>query len=207
MANNNQIYKMSNAGGFKSLTRYYDMLAGNTVWSPWEPQGAYDALATVTVPSGGAASINFVGIPTGYKHLQIRMMARCGSTASGGNYINMRFNADSGSNYTYHALQGDGSSATATGLASQNAIYLQRIANNNDASNIQGVLVTDILDYQNTNKYKTIRNLGAYDANGSGRIYFSSSVWMNSGTVTSFELTPEASTFNQYSQFALYGVK
>jgi hypothetical protein len=159
------------------------------------------------VPSGGVATVTFSGIPSTYKHLQIRMMARCGSTASGGNYINMRFNADSGSNYTYHALQGDGSSATAAGLASQNTIYLQRIANNNDASSIQGVLVTDVLDYQNINKYKTIRNLGGYDANGSGRIYLSSSVWMNSGTVTSIELTPESSTFTQYSQFSLFGVK
>ena len=35
--------------------------------------GNYDALATVTVPSGGLSSITFAGIPTtGYSHLQIR---------------------------------------------------------------------------------------------------------------------------------------
>jgi hypothetical protein len=173
----------------------------------WAPNGAMDALATVTVPSGGAASIEFAGIPQGYKHLQLRVLARSGSTASGGNYLSMRFNGDSGSNYTYHALQGDGSSATAAGLASQNTVYLQRMANNNDASGIYGAMVVDLLDYSNVTKYKTVRNLGAYDANGSGRVYFSSSAWMNTAAVTSISIAPESSTFNQYSSFALYGVR
>lgn len=207
MASNNYIYKMSNAGGLSNITRYVDMLAGNTTWNPWEPAGAYDALATVTVPSGGAASIEFAGIPAGYKHLQLRILARSGATASGGNYMNMRFNSDSGTNYTYHALLGDGSSATAAALASQNAIYLQRMSNNNDAASIYGALVVDLLDYSNTNKNKTVRNLGAYDANGSGRIYLVSSAWMNTGAVSSISITPESSTFNQYSTFSLFGVK
>lgn len=168
---------------------------------------SYESIMTVPVGAGGASSIDFTSISSAYKHLQIRIMARNGSTASGGNYLGMRFNSDSGSNYTYHALQGDGSSATAAGLASQNTVYLQRMANNNDASSIYGVLVVDLLDYANTNKYKTVRNLGAYDANGSGRIYLSSSVWMNTAAISSISITPESSTFAQYSSFALYGIK
>jgi hypothetical protein len=35
------------------------------------PFGAYDSLATVTL-SADAASVTFAGIPSGYKHLQIR---------------------------------------------------------------------------------------------------------------------------------------
>jgi hypothetical protein len=34
---------------------------------PWSPEGAHDALATVTL-SASAASITFAGIPSGYKH-------------------------------------------------------------------------------------------------------------------------------------------
>ena len=169
--------------------------------------GAWESIETFTVGSGGTGTITFSSIPSTYKHLQLRMIARCGSTASGGNYVNMRFNGDSGSNYSYHALLGDGSSATAAGLASQNTVYLQRIANNNDTSGVNGALIVDLLDYTDTNKYSTVRNLGAYDGNGSGRIYLTSSVWMNTAAISSIVLTPESSTFNQYSSFALYGIK
>lgn len=179
------------------------------IWASsfFQPTGDYQAIMTATVDSSGAATIDLTSIPQTFKHLQIRALARCGSTASGGNYLSMRFNGDSGSNYTYHALQGDGSSATAAGLASQNTVYLQRMANNNDASGIYGALVVDLLDYSNIAKYKTVRDLGAYDANGSGRIYLSSSTWMNTAAITSISIAPESSTFNQYSQFALFGLK
>jgi hypothetical protein len=33
--------------------------------------GSYDALAAITVPSGGLSSISFAGIPTGYRQLQL----------------------------------------------------------------------------------------------------------------------------------------
>ena len=66
------------------------------------PVGAYDALATVTVGSGGVSSITFAGIPTGYKHLQIRQIAK--STNTGG-YILLRPNNDSTyTNFYWHYL-------------------------------------------------------------------------------------------------------
>ena len=76
------------------------------------PQGAYDALATVTVPSGGVASIEFAGIPTGYKHLQLRLLTRT-NRADTNDFMTIRFNGDSGSNYAYHSLYGNGASAGA----------------------------------------------------------------------------------------------
>jgi len=207
VANNNQIYKMSNAGGFKSLNRYYDMLAGNTVWNPWSPDGAYDALATVTVPSGGLASVTFAAIPNTYKHLQIRVLGATTTAAGDGAYFNIRFNSDSGSNYSYHDLFGNGSSVTASGLATQTAIYGQRISEANLTS-IFGGVVMDVLDYGSVNKNKTVRSLGGYDANGSGSIYLISGAWYNSSTaINSITLTPDANLFAQYSQFSLYGVK
>lgn len=200
MANNNQIYKMSNAGGFKSLTRYYDMLAGNTVWNPWEPQGAYDALATVTL-TASTTSVTFAGIPTGYKHLQLRGMAT-GTTA----YFRVRFNGDTGSNYAWHEVYGDGSSAVAG--AGSSATFGVIEASSAGSSPLSGGLVTDILDYSSTNKNKTMRTLCGYDANGSGRIHLVSSLWMNSSTaINSIEIVISAGSIGQYSSFALYGVK
>lgn len=199
MANNNQIYKMSNAGGFKSLTRYYDMLAGNTTWNPWSPANAYDALAVVTVPSGGVTSITFAGIPSTYKHLQIRAIAK----ASGSNFNpKMQFNGDTGSNYSWHYLYGDGSSVISGAGATQAFIYNSIISTN---ASMYNAFVIDILDYANTSKFKTTRELSGEDRNGSGEIALWSGNWRSTSAITS--VTFSNGTFDQYSQFALYGVK
>jgi hypothetical protein len=207
MASNNYIYKMSNAGGMSTVTRYVDMLAGNTTWNPWEPAGAYDALATVTVPSGGAASITFAGIPTGYKHLQIRGIARA---ASGGvNAIAIRLNGDTGANYAWHLLYGVGSgSALSTSAASTATALMSYQANpTNDGTGVFGPSVTDILDYSSTTKNKTIRNLSGRDGNGTGEIGMWSALWNNQNAVNSVALVSSGANFAEFSQFALYGVK
>ena len=206
MANNNQIYKFSNAGGFKSLTRYYDMLAGNTVWNPWEPDGAFDSLATVT-PSGSTGTITFAGIPNTYRHLQIRAIGR--SDYAGSNVqLAMRFNSDSASNYSTHNLIGVGSgSGTATGTANTTYIEGGQMAGATLSASIYGVTIIDVLDYQDTNKFKTSRSLSGFDANGSGQVLLSSGSWRSTVAVNSITLLAGAGNWTSVSQFTLYGVK
>jgi len=67
--------------------------------------------------------------------------------------------------------------------------------------------IVDILDYANTNKYTTMRSLSAYDANGSGLVWFQSLLWMNTNAITNIKIIRSTSGFNQYSHFALYGIK
>lgn len=173
----------------------------------WAPAGAYDALATVTVPSGGVASIDFAGIPTGYKHLQLRWIWQTSVTDRN---ITIRFNSDSGSNYAYHWLYGNGSTMGATAATSQTAAHTgyQYAASGFNSSYFMGG-ITDILDYSSVSKNKTLRTLCGVDYNGSGRVQFDSGLWMNSTTaINSISLAINGGgNFNQYSQFALYGVK
>lgn len=165
----------------------------------WAPDGAYDSLATVTVGSGGVASITFAGIPSTYKHLQIRAIAK----ASGTNFNpKMQFNSDTGSNYSWHYIYGDGSNAVAGAGATQAFIYNSIISTN---ANMYNGFVIDILDYANTSKFKTTRELSGQDRNGSGEIALWSGNWRSTSAVTS--ITFSNGTFDQYSQFALYGVK
>jgi hypothetical protein len=171
----------------------------------WAPAGAYDSLATVTVPSGGLASITFAGIPTGYKHLQIRaMIKRSGGTAA--DNTNLTFNGDTGSNYVWHQLYGDGTSASSSASTSQSSI---RTIHSDATANVFGVGIIDILDYSATTKYKTTRTIAGYDDNNTtvGYALFRSGLWQNTSTVTSVTLTPNSGTFAQYSSFALFGVK
>ena len=121
----------------------------------------------------------------------------------------MQFNNDTASNYSTHVLLGtrSGGSGTASGNANQSAALTIIGAGNNSAS-MFGSGVIDILDYKNTDKYKTVRTLSGYDNNSSGFSVIYSSNWRNTNAITSIKLSPNVgSNFNQYTQFALYGIK
>jgi hypothetical protein len=165
--------------------------------------GNYDALATVTVPSGGLSSITFAGIPTtGYTHLQLRVLS---GTNPAGYTTGIRFNSDTGSNYYGHGLSGSGpGSVSGFSLGSGTLATISFSGITNTAFN---AAVVDILDYTNVNKNKIIRSLNGRDNNGSGDIYLMSGSWGNTSAINSITIVAPSATFIEYSQFALYGVK
>jgi hypothetical protein len=169
--------------------------------------GDYESIATVTVGAGGASSISFTSIPSTYQHLQVRGIAR--STYASGNIdiLQMQINSDTGNNYAWHWLFGDGSSAGAGAASTTSNITFRDINNANTTASTFGAAVIDILDYSNTNKYKTTRTLVGYDANGNGKINFDSGVWMSTSAISSFTIVCGNANFAQYSSFALYGIK
>jgi hypothetical protein len=171
--------------------------------------GDFESIATVTVGSGGAATVDFTSIPGTYQHLQIRGLARSSTASTGFEFLSLRFNSDTASNYARHSLQGDGATPQASGQASQTEGWVRNILpRNNTTANIFGACVIDILDYASTSKTKTVRALGGGDANGSGWVSVSSSLWNNAGSaITSVTLLSEANNLVQHSTFALYGVK
>jgi hypothetical protein len=168
---------------------------------------SYESIATVTVGSGGSSSISFSSIPSTYKHLQIRGILRTVDTGTWNNQ-GMRFNSDTGSNYAFHTLYGDGSNASAAATASASSLNdFMRAASNSLTAGIFGAAVVDILDYANTNKYKTVRVLAGGDSNGAGMTGITSGLWMSTSAINSVTIIPSGGTAIQYSTFALYGVK
>ena len=167
---------------------------------------SYESIASAT-GTGSSSTITFNSIPSGYASLQIRCIASTPDavTDSVGRMI---FNSDTGSNYASHLLYGNGSSVSATGLATRanlfGAVYVPGTTYN---SNIRGAMIIDILDYTSTTKYKTVRFFGGMDTNG-GVSYtaLNSGLWMSTNAVTSisFDFVQNASTT---STFALYGIK
>ena len=164
--------------------------------------GDYESIATTTLSTTQAA-ITFSSIPNTYKHLQIRASVRDSTTGA----AKVTFNADTASNYSAHALYGDGSSALATNQLTT-YIPIQRNGFMAIATSTFSGIVFDILDYANTNKYKTTRSLAGWDANGTGFINFESGSWRNSvDSISSITITSNGTAFQQYSSFALYGIK
>lgn len=168
---------------------------------------SFESIATVTVGSGGSSSITFSSISSSYSHLQLRMIARDSRNVGNLSNLYMTFNSDSGSNYARHELYGDGSSAGAGAATSQTSIYFGNCTSATIAANIFTGVIVDILDYTNTNKYKTIRSLSGGDYNGGGVIALNSGLWMSTNAITSITITPLVANITQYSHFALYGIK
>jgi hypothetical protein len=78
-----------------------------------------------------------------------------------------------------------------------------------NAAGYFGANVIDILEYKNTSIYKTARGLGGVDLNGNtdGRIMLQSGNWRSTSAITSVTLKPISGTLQEFSSFALYGIK
>jgi hypothetical protein len=167
------------------------------------PSGDYQSIATTTVGAGGASTITFSSIPSTYKHLQVRALAKGATSDATGSFT---FNSDTATNYSWHIVGGQGtvtSSAASTSSSSMKAFgYNRGLGGTGDV-----VFVIDILDYADANKYKTIRSLWGVDSNGTGEVALVSGNWRSTSAVTSMVFTPSGGTFSQYTHFALYGIK
>lgn len=86
-------------------------------------------------------------------------------------------------------------------------MYGQILVSQASTSSYVGVGVIDVLDYANTNKYKTVRSLNGIELNGSGVIEFNSGNWRNTAAITSIEFVTASGNFNVGSTLALYGIK
>lgn len=170
--------------------------------------GDFESIATVTVGSGGASSIDFTSIPGTYQHLQIRLMSRANFSFAGGLQVIIRFNSDTGNNYRWHRLHGDGASVVAAANASAGGfIGMQKsIADTTTGSSVFSGQIVDILDYASSSKTTTVRAFNGYDANGIGTVSIQSGLWTSTNSVTSIALTSDGNWI-QHTTAALYGVK
>lgn len=189
-------------------------LAGIIASSGAGVANSYESIATVTVGAGGAANIEFTSIPSTYQHLQIRFIAQTNRATYGVDEFRLQLNSDTGNNYARHRLAGTGSSVEANATTSTSYINSQgSVATTTAGSAFFGAGVIDLLDYANTNKYKTVRTLNGADINGTiagygGSIGFASGLWQNTNAITSIKMYPDVGTlWSQYSSFALYGIK
>ena len=139
-----------------------------------------------------------------YKHLQLRFAAR--TTRNGAiDLINLRFNGDTGGNYSLHRLTGNGSSVASAGANGQSSFYVGIIAGATAGGSQFGAGVADLLDVYSTTKNKTSRALTGTTTGPEINIY--SGAWYNTNSVTSFNLFPLEGNFVVGSRFSLYGIR
>lgn len=164
----------------------------------------FDSIATVA-GNGSATTLSFTGIPSGYTHLQVRYSFLI--NGGGVNLPDMRINNDATSNYADHRLTGNGATVSAGARTGNQELPINAQSPGGDTT-YPTAGVIDILDYSNTNKYKTVRTLLGCDKNGSGGIDLRSGLWMSTSAITQLNfITQSGYEFKSGSIFALYGIK
>jgi len=210
------VHKLSAMG---SLTTnkidYPSMLAGNATYVP----PSFESISTVNVGSGGAGTVVFSSIPQIYSHLQVRCTVRSAGAATYGtsDTLSLYVNSDGSTTYFNNELVGaDGSAGTLSFSGTNNSTYsssLGWMATSSSNANVFSSHIIDILDYQNTNKLRTIRTFSGYEdnrnGNGYGEVRIGSSLYQTNTTAISslYFFVYSSANFAQYSSFALYGIR
>ena len=158
------------------------------------PSSTYEPIATTTLGSA-ASSVTFSSISGAYTDLILIVNA---SLASGAASTLMRYNSDSGTNYSGTRLIGNGSTASSERTTN---------SNQNDIGYFNTSMCTSVVsiqNYSNSTTYKTC----LVRANTSEYVFGQVQMWRNTAAVTSINITnSSAVNFNAGSTFTLYGVK
>lgn len=169
--------------------------------------GAFDLLES-QVLSSSASSVTFSSLSayaSTYQHLQIRAVWR-GARAEADDDLLMRFNSDTGTNYSYHRVGTfNASSVVSAATTSADKMFVSTGSGNSSTANAFTGVVIDILDPFEITKFKTVRSLGGV-ASSINYLQLISSSWRNTAAVNSIQLYNYSNTA-ALSRFSLYGIK
>ena len=165
----------------------------------------YVALANITLGSS-ASSVTFSSIPATYRDLVIAANAQDPVSGTTFSNIGLQFNSDTGSNYNWLDMYGDGSSAVSQVQSNVTGILAGYMSSQN---NIFSAHIFQIMDYSATDKHKTVlvrSNLGTRSPNTTQLAQATAGRWANTSAITSIRLSGGTS-FKAGSTFALYGIQ
>lgn len=163
-------------------------------------------ISTVTVGSGGASNITFTGISQSYTDLQILLSVRSAYNGLNDSTL-LRFNGDSGNNYSYRVIQGDGSAASSFSGSATAQIFPANINGATSTSNTFANLSIYIPNYTSAN-YKSVSCESAEETNAA-TIYSDliAGLWSSTSPISSILVQASNGNFTQYSSATLYGIR
>jgi len=169
----------------------------------------YTAIATVEVGAGGASSIDFTGIASSWTDLVLHLSIRSNRATQVYDTGRIRFNSDSGSNYTAsRRLYGNGTSAVSDAPAITNSGLFEMPTAAGATASTFGNIQIYIPNYAGSN-YKSYSSDGVSENNATAA-YASliAGLWNSTSAITQVNLLPYSGTlFDQYSTATLYGIK
>ena len=168
------------------------------------PSPTMTLIQSVTVPSGGSASIDFTSIPSTYTDLCLKVSVRT-SRAVTGSTLGVKFNGSS-SGYTAKVLEGSG--AAASSFSSTAYVYGGTVPGSSATASTFGNLEIYIPNYAGSN-YKSVSSDAVMENNATTSYNdLAASLWSNTAAITQVTLAEDtAATIVQFSTAYLYGIK
>lgn len=157
------------------------------------PTPTYKPLATFTVGTP-VQTVTFSSIDQSFRDLIIVVE---GLYETGTGNVLLRFNGDSGSNYSNVWMLGTNSSKSSAAFTGSFAY------GGGFNSSTRGVSVWDIMDYSVTNKHKSVLNRSGTHADAS---YAWASRWANTSAITSVQVWANTKFWTN-STISLYGIE
>ena len=163
----------------------------------------YTPIATTTLGSA-AANITFSSISSAYTDLRLVVITRQDNNASNDS-LRLRFNSDTGTNYSRTNLTGDGSAAASTRVSNDDEINIVGyIPGTSAASGLFAVTTADILNYSNTTTYKTCLIRTSNAAAGTAATV---GLWRSTAAINTIFMRVSGFNMTAGTTATLYGVK
>ena len=164
------------------------------------PTPTYTLIEEQTLSTAQAAA-TFTNIPSTYRHLELEAVAKVSTGGTASESGLMRFNADSGTNYSTTFMYGNGSTVTSGRVANQTTVSGGRFSTLNP-----GIGIYCVFEYANTNVQKTVLSRGS-DPNTSGLIVAYAGVWRSNQAITTISVTAESgNNWVAGATFRLWGI-
>jgi len=158
----------------------------------------YTPIARTTL-SSAAASVTFSSISGSYTDLIL--VSNLGGSVSG-EAVRIQINSDSGSNYSYTAMRGNGTSATSERATSATSLRISTgvgvTTNTSDLTTI-----TNLQNYSNTTTFKTLISRAGQAANGTES---SVGLWRSTSAINAIQVSNTNGNIVAGSTFTLYGI-
>jgi len=160
------------------------------------------AIQTVTVGSGGAASIDFTNIPQTYTDLKIVLSGRSASSA---NFDNPRFTINSStSSFSRRSLYAESGSV---GSESQSDRIIGVVPAANATSSTFGSLEVVIPNYTASNNKSYSSDSVTENNSTTQAMWLLAGLWSNTAAISSVTISLQSgSNFTQYSTATLFGI-
>jgi hypothetical protein len=157
----------------------------------------YEPIATTTLGSS-ASSITFSSIPSTYTDLRLVFVGTSAANVPG----EIRFNGDTGSNYSRTYMSGNGSSASTSTDINQTNISIGASA----ITSVPMMNTIDVFSYAGST-FKTCLIISSDDRNGSGTADQQVALWRSTSAINQIRLTVDlTANFTAGTTATLYGI-
>lgn len=160
----------------------------------------YEPIATTTLVSA-ASSYTFTSIPNTYTDLVL--VANLTSNTAANAYFRVgNGSIDSGSNYSYTIMSGDGTTATAS--RSFNNSLIVGTTTGGSLNNRLGTLIINFQNYKNTTTHKP--SINRFSSAGIETVC-TYGVWQSTSAIDQIQILSLSPNYSIGSTFTLYGIK